>query len=258
MEVTFLGTGNARGIPAFGCDCDICERAKADPTYVRHCPSHLIKAGHEILVLDAGRFDLHRIAETEPFDSILLSHFHPDHVYGLFMVGWGRKRKIHVFAPPDRNGYADLVEDPGILSFEFVKPFESFQIGSFRITPFPLRHSILTFGYAIERESAKIAYFMDTCGLPEDTAQFVSGWRPDLAIIDCNQTPDNPKPSHNTPGQAFEIHRIAESKRSYLSHISCHVEAWLESTAILPPDILAAYDGLTVDVYSDVDEVRNT
>lgn len=246
MEVTFLGTGNARGIPAFGCDCRICDRARDDHGFVRRCPTHLIKAGEEAFVLDAGRFDLHRIVEKEPLDSVLISHFHPDHIYGLFMMSWGRQREVTVFAPPDPNGYADLVEDPGILRFEFVAAFEPFFIGSFQVTPFPLQHGILTFGYAIEHEGSKLAYFLDTCGLPTETETFIAGWSPDVAIIDCNQTPENPKSAHNTPEKAFGIHRISASRQSYLSHLSCSVDAWLESTDELPEQVQPAYDGLRV------------
>lgn len=246
MEVTFLGTGNARGIPVFGCRCQVCERARVDGRYVRNCPSHMVRADRETFILDAGRFDLHRVVEEEAFDSVLLSHFHPDHVYGLFMMSWGRDREVTVFAPPDSGGYADLIEDPGILRFEFLEAFEPFMLGSFKITPFPLQHTILTYGYAIERGDAKLAYFMDTCGLPAETKEFVSGWDPDLAIIDCNQTPDNPSRSHNTFHQALEIHHLSGSKRSCLSHLSCSVDAWLEENAELPEDVILAQDGLSV------------
>ncbi|MEM7011758.1 MAG: MBL fold metallo-hydrolase [Verrucomicrobiota bacterium] len=247
MDLTFLGTGNARGIPAFGCQCDICERAKTQPEYERHCPTQLVKAGDEAFVLDAGRFDLHRLIEQEPVNSVVLSHFHPDHVYGLFMMSWGRDREITVFAPPDKSGYADLIEDPGILKFEFVAPFQPFQLGNFAITPFPLIHGILTFGYAIQYEDSRLAYLMDTCGLPEETKEFLTDWRPDVSIIDCNQTPDNPKATHNTPAQAIEIHDAIGARRSYLSHLSCSVSMWL-GTAALPESVIAARDGMIAPI----------
>jgi phosphoribosyl 1,2-cyclic phosphate phosphodiesterase len=248
MELTFFGTGNARGIPAYGCDCDVCVRARKDPTLVRHCPAQLVKGGDDTLVIDAGRFDLHRLIEGDQVDSILLSHFHPDHVYGLFMISWGRNREVTVHAPPDRAGYADLIEDPGILRFSSVTPFEPFQIQSFQVTPFPLNHSILTYGYAIEHDGSRLAYVMDTCGLPGETEAFLADWKPDVAIIDSNQAPANPRASHNTAEQAIQIHRDIGASRSYLSHLSCSVCAWLESEAQLPDGVIPAQDGMEVDL----------
>lgn len=248
MDITFLGTGNARGIPTFGCECPICARARRTSEGLRHCPSHLVSAGDEAFVLDAGRFDLHRQMEGNRIDSVVLSHFHPDHVYGLFLISWGRDRSITVHAPPDENGYADLLEDPGILEFEHVTPFQAFALGSFSITPLPLNHSILTYGYAIEHHDSRLAYLMDTCGLPEESRDFLSDWNPDVAIIDCNQAPGNPKRSHNTPEQAIQIHRSIGAERSILSHLSCAVCQWLASEAKLPADVQPAHDGLVVSL----------
>lgn len=247
MEFVFLGTGNARGIPAFGCDCKMCCLARKNKEFERKCVSHLVRAGGRCFALDAGRFDLHRIIESETyFDGVVLSHFHPDHVYGLQMLSWGKGERIKVYCPPDKTGYADLLSDPGILDFCEVSEFKPFSIGEVKITPFPLCHGVVTFGYSVEHLGKKVAYLMDTCGLPRETELYLKEWCPDVAVIDCNQTSGNESKVHNTPEQAFGIHSSIGAKESWVSHLSCASSRWFHEELDMPINIHVAHDGVTL------------
>ena len=148
--MTFLGTGAAGGVPLYGCTCEACARARADPRHVRRPCSALIEHGESRVLIDAGLMDLHERFAPGSLSAIVLTHFHPDHVQGLFHLRWGRAAPIAVYAPPDAEGCADLYKHPGLLDFRRLAKFESQRIGGLSFTPVPLVHSKPTFGFAIE------------------------------------------------------------------------------------------------------------
>ncbi len=56
---------------------------------------------------------------------MLLTHYHPDHVQGLFHLRWGCGESIPVYGPKDPQGCADLYRHPGVLDFQVpLKPFK--------------------------------------------------------------------------------------------------------------------------------------
>lgn len=83
--------------------------------------------------------------------TFLLTHYHMDHVQGLFPLRWGCGNSIPVYGPPDEQGCDDLFKHPGILAFQPpLAPFATVELGGMRITPLPLQHSKLTHGYLIQ------------------------------------------------------------------------------------------------------------
>ncbi|MCT7654074.1 hypothetical protein MBH78_03345 [Oceanimonas sp. NS1] len=100
MRLTLLGTGAAGGMPLYGCDCVDCRRSQADPGLGRMPCSALLEWGEHRLLLDAGLPDLHRRFAPGSFDGMLLTHFHVDHVQGLFHLRWGRRHPYRYGARP--------------------------------------------------------------------------------------------------------------------------------------------------------------
>ncbi len=92
MEIVFLGTGAAWGVPEVGCPCRICQKVRSlDEERTRS--AYLIK-GKETLLLDCGpdiRRQLER-QEVERLDAILISHEHADHYLGLDDITAFRRR----------------------------------------------------------------------------------------------------------------------------------------------------------------------
>ncbi|MGP2485548.1 MBL fold metallo-hydrolase, partial [Pantoea eucalypti] len=81
-----LGTGGVTAAPQPGCDCHACQRAQRNSTHARAPCRALIEFGHERILLDAG---LPLLASRVPPGSltrILLTHYHKDHVQGLFAL----------------------------------------------------------------------------------------------------------------------------------------------------------------------------
>jgi len=128
MRVTFLGTGAAGGVPLYGCECAACARGRQDPRYVRRPCCALVEHDGTRVLLDAGLTDLHERFAPGFLTAIVLTHFHPDHVQGLFHLRWGKANPIAVYGPPDTDGCADLFKHPGMLSFRTARKFEAFKV----------------------------------------------------------------------------------------------------------------------------------
>jgi len=254
MRVTFLGTGAAGGVPLFGCPCEACERARLEPVFVRRPCSALIESGNTCILLDAGLTDLHERFAPGDLDAIVLTHFHPDHVQGLFHLRWGVGTRIPVYGPPDSDGCADLYKHPGVLEFHALTKFVAITIADVTLTPLPLIHSKVTFGYAIESSrGSRFAYLTDTLGLPPRTETFLTDWRPHGLALDCSFPPRDDPINHNDWTTAVAVIDKVKPQRAWLTHISHTLDAWLWDTGESSPRAVIAMDGDRVDLQAGLD-----
>lgn len=247
MRVILLGTGAAGGIPLFRCDCAVCARARALTTHARRPCSALVEAGGTSVMIDAGRTDLADVLAKRHPAAILLTHYHVDHVQGLFELRWGRGEPLPVIGPDDPDGCADLYRHSGMLDFSPVATaLETFPLGALRITPVRLNHSKPCLGYVIEHEGGRLAYLTDTVGLPDASAEYLAGNRPDLVVIDCSHPPSEAAPrNHNSLIQALAIRDRLQPARTVLTHIGHEMDQWLlEHEDELPADVELGWDEL--------------
>jgi len=246
MRITFLGTGDAGGVPRYGCDCPACTRARADAAFRRRSASVLVETAGTRVLIDAGLTDLTERFPPGTLTAIVLTHFHPDHVQGLFHLRWGIGASIPVYAPPDTEGCADLYKHPGLLQFRHLAKFTPLVIGDLRLTPLPLIHSKPTFGYAIEDAAGhRFAYLTDTVGLPPRTEQFLLEQQVADLAIDCSHHPMPEPRNHNDWTLALALIARLAPQRAYLTHIGHTLDAWLNTHgACLPPAATIARDGL--------------
>ncbi len=254
MRLSFLGTGSTSAPPLFGCACEICVGARAAPGMRRRPASALIEAGETRLLIDAGLTDLAERFAAGDFPTLLLTHFHPDHVQGLFHLRWGVGTRIPVYCPPDSEGCADLYKNPGLLEFRPMRKFEALHVGPVTITPVPLIHSKVTLGYCIESGDSRIAYLTDTAGLPPKTETFLRDWQPSELVIDCSYPPRaTPSKSHNDVNLALAAITAVRPQRAWLTHIGHELDAWLKDNRhTLPPQVFVARDGESVHDPRDI------
>jgi phosphoribosyl 1,2-cyclic phosphate phosphodiesterase len=250
MRITFLGTGAAGGVPLYGCGCAACAVAKTNAAFAREPCSALIESGATRILIDGGLMDLHKRFAPGELDAIVPTHFHPDHVQGLFHLRWGKGPSIPVLMPPDPDGCADLFRHPGILDFRPQKAFAAFEIGDFKVTPVPLIHSKATFGYVFELASGPtFAYLTDTRGLPHDTRNFLQTVKPDGLAIDCSFPPSDKPKGHNDWTMALECIEDIHPARAWLIHIGHELDNWcLQTNPELPPNIKVARDAECVNL----------
>lgn len=247
MRLKLLGTGNAAGMPVYGCSCQACLVARSNDALQRSPCSALLEVSQHRFLIDAGQMDLANQFPPGSLSGVLLTHFHPDHVQGLFQLRWGTGLKIPVYSPPDPDGCADLFKHPGILEFSQQSEFTSFKLGEVKATTLPLIHSKLTFGYLFEQDGQSIAYLTDTKGLPEKTEKLLAKASLDLMVIDCSYLPGCVREGHNNLDEALTLHKSIAPKRTVLTHIGHDLDIWLRAHVdALPENVMVGSDGQQV------------
>ena len=205
LTLTLTGTGGAQGVPAWGCECAACARARRSPQYRRQPCSGVVKFNDAITLI--------------------------------------------VYGPPDEQGCDDLFKHPGLLDFSHtVEPFVVFDLQGLQVTPLPLNHSKLTFGYLLETAHSRVAWLSDTAGLPEKTLKFLRNNQPQVMVIDCSHPPREDAPrNHCDLNTVLALNQVIRSPRVILTHISHQFDAWLMENA-LPSGFEAGFDGMDIEV----------
>ncbi len=107
MRLTFLGTGTSAGVPAIGCDCEVCtstdprdQRLRTSVALQFTDPAAIHEDRQRVILIDAGP-DLRQQAlraKLSRCDAILFTHNHVDHTFGLDEV---RRFNVVQHAPID-------------------------------------------------------------------------------------------------------------------------------------------------------------
>lgn len=242
MKLTLLGTGSVKSAPVYGCHCRACTLAREVLSYQRQPASALLYVNGKQLLIDAGRHDLAKVFYQQSPDAVLLTHYHMDHVQGLFPMRWGMsEQKIPVFSPNDSVGCDDLFKHPGIFDFQHrLKPFASFSLMGITVTPLPLVHSKLTLGYVFEYQQKRVAYLCDSGQLRQDVSEWLIQHPIDLMILDCDLPPmPNPPRNHNDLTGALAIATAIAPKRLVLTHISHNLDCYLMEHPNCLPDVVS-------------------
>jgi phosphoribosyl 1,2-cyclic phosphate phosphodiesterase len=187
-------------------------------------------------------------------DAVLYTHEHADHLFGLddlriFAEYLGhdlpvycddhverRIRRVfdYAFDPQTRNYPAGGIPRL-VLSRIAVEPVEILGV---RVTPIPMRHGrypVLGFRFG------NVAYCTDTNGIPDASMALLAGL--DVLILDCLRR--QPHATHFSLDEAIATARRLAPRRTLFTHL-CHDLEHEETTAVLPPGMEVAYDGLRV------------
>jgi phosphoribosyl 1,2-cyclic phosphate phosphodiesterase len=247
MRLTLLGTGDARQVPVYGCQCAACLAAHEDSRWRRLPCCALVECGDQRWLIDSGLTDLAERFPPRSLSGILQTHYHADHAQGLLHLRWGQGIVIPVHGPADPEGLADLYKHPGILDFS--QPFAAFEtrkLGDLSVTALPLVHSRPTLGYLLESEGRRVAYLTDTVGLPEDTMAYLQQAPLDGLILDCSMPPQPQVPrNHNDLNLALQIIDALQPRQAVLTHIGHTLDAWLmHEPRDLPANVTIARDGM--------------
>ncbi|HEY9279974.1 MAG TPA: phosphonate metabolism protein PhnP [Eoetvoesiella sp.] len=246
MRLSLLGTGNAGQVPVYNCNCIACARARVNELYRRGPCSALLEVGAQCWLIDSGLMDLTTRFPPSSLNGILQTHYHADHAQGLLHLRWGADMVLPVLGPPDPDGFADLYKHPGILDFsKTLQPFVTVDLGDARLTPVPLTHSKLAYGYVVYDGQQRYAYLTDTVGLPSETIDYLKQRPVDLMVLDCSFAPrSQPHRNHNDLNTALHTIEQLPVKQAVLTHIGHSFDAWLmQYGAQLPSHVLVGRDG---------------
>jgi phosphoribosyl 1,2-cyclic phosphate phosphodiesterase len=263
VRVTVLGSGTSHGVPAIGCDCDVCR--SADPKDKRTRPSILIEiaaapvspfAGAVRSILVDTSTDLRAQAlanDVRRVDAILFTHTHADHVFGIDEVrrfNQMQKAAIPCFADAStvaslRRMFAYIFEPPaqkggGLPQLSLSPLAGAFSLGGIEIVPVELFHGVLpVLGFRL----GTFAYLTDCNRIPDASMALLDGV--ETLIIDALR--HRPHSTHFSVAEATAVAARLGVARAYLTHIS-HDLGHAATNASLPAGVELAYDGLVIEV----------
>ena len=256
-EVILLGTGTSVGVPALGCDCDVCTSENPRNNRTR-CSIAIRSAAGTILIDTAPDMRTQLLRENIPLvHAVVYTHEHADHLFGLddlrlfpFRLGTpvplfcetnveARIRKSYDYAFTEREQ-----THPGAtpqLVFETINESDPFTVLDVEFQPLRLSHGphFDVLGFRI----GDFAYCTDTNLIPPTSLERLAGV--DTLVIDALRK--KPHPTHFSVGEACEIAQRLQPRQTFLTHV-CHDLEHEETNASLPAGIELAYDGLRLTI----------
>lgn len=245
MIVNLLGTGGSEGIPNYLCKCRSCQEARRF-AFARRNPTSVlvVSEGGTVVLIDVG-FDVTPHIDAK-IDAILLTHWHHDHIAGLFRLRWSAE-KIMLHAPRG-NANDEILKTPKSLRLNLHERPPALKIGDLTVQGFPLNHSVQTFGYLIEDSGGLLAIVFDTKGLPEESFELLRRAKPNVALIDATFPPGVNDSSHNNLDEAIEIgEEFAEL--TVLTHIAHHNLPFREAAKYVRKksrNVVLSHDGMVL------------
>lgn len=257
MKLTFLGTGTSFGVPQIGCHCPVC--SSNDPRDRRTRSGALLEAGGRTLLIDTGpelRLQL-LAARVNRVDAVLYTHEHADHLNGiddLRIFSVKQRGPLVCYGPAEtlarvREGFRYIFDhevhayegtSKPQLQLQALEPGMPTEIAGIQVLPLAFEHGFLrVFGYRF----GPIAYITDVKAVPPAAYGALAG----LEVLVLNSLWWRPHPTHLSIGEAIDTARALGAERTYLTHLT-HETGHAELAAQLPPGVLPAYDGLSIEV----------
>lgn len=238
MDITFLGTGGAWGVPEVNCDCLICRemRRKGEK---RERTSILLK-NQTTLLIDCGpdaRAQLSRHGKGT-IDGVLITHEHSDHYIGLDEL-FAYKRNcprgsfepIPVYLTPHTHKVVrrrfEYLEEMEVIRVCPIEPGRWFQAGEFQVLPFDTFHGSFAKGSVgfvirfrgLSGREVRMAYTSDFSEIPDPPKVL---FNPEYLVIQAfwlNEPMEN-RPSHMSFQRGLDfIELLKPGRETFLVHM---------------------------------------
>lgn len=253
MRLTLLGTGTSGGVPSLGCHCEVCR--STNPRDKRMRSVALLETGRARILIDCGPDIRNQLMPLpfKPFDAVLLTHIHYDHVAGIDDL-----RPLCVFG--DINIYADgntvrglhttmpycftQTLYPGVpkLNLHTVRPHEPLRLGDVEVMPIVVMHDKLPIlGYRFGR----LAYITDMKTIDEGELAYLDGV--DTLVVNALRW-EKEHHSHQLVADAIAFAGRIGAKRTFFTHLTHNIGLHDEAEKRLPEGFHFGYDGLVIDV----------
>jgi phosphoribosyl 1,2-cyclic phosphate phosphodiesterase len=251
VKITFLGTGTSQGVPVIACDCATCNSSDEHDKRLR--TSLLLESEDTTLVIDAGPdFRQQMLKEhVTRLDAILLTHEHKDHIAGLDDVrafNYKSQDAIDIFSEERvqkvlKKDYSYVFSEyqyPGIPKMRLNPiPDEGFTVKKLQIIPVRVFHYRLpVYGFRI----GNFAYITDANYIPEESKERLYG----VKYLVVNALRKEKHISHFSLREAVDFIREISPKKAFITHISHQMGLHKNVSKELPPEIVLAYDGLSL------------
>ncbi len=245
-RLTILGTGTSSGVPAIGCQCEVC--TSADPrdrrTRTAGALQFIDPGGHaRCILLDCGPDHREQAlrARLTRVDEILVTHAHVDHVWGLdetrrYNIMQGSSIRLSSDAATLsslRTIYSHILgDDPGpngndawVADIETreIRPGEPFDCFGLRVTAVELIHGRMpVLGFRLDAPQGMagglfpLAWCTDVSTIPTASEAALRG----VTTLVLDGLRDRPHPTHFTIGQAVDAAGRIAARRTILVHLA--------------------------------------
>jgi len=256
MRITFLSTGAAEGIPAIGCECAHCLRARREGGKLQRERNALLVELPSYTLLVEVPPDIRTLidqAGITHLDGLLATRARYDHIGGLVEFEYWPERLDFLAEERLFESIRQEIWTPRLDSIIFHLPYypgAPLYFEKFIILPFAVRRREPIFGVLFqERESGvRVVYTNDTPNRLTNYARYLM--READLLITNTPTFEPPKEDHITVVEAIQLHQEVGSKRLILTDISHqnkpHDE--LEEYVSQYPGVEVAYDGMVIEV----------
>jgi len=249
LNIQFLGTGAAEGIPSIGCACPRCQVAREEGGHnVRKRASLLVQAAAHRILLDTPPEISTLLNRADVFDlsAILLSHEHFDHIGGLIEFEYWN-RVLPIFAGYDVLPQLRLtprLQERALLSGFY--PHTRLHFGDLSVMPFKVIHHVPCYGFAFEMTGTRILHFSDSGAELSNLHRHLAK-EADVVIF---HTPTfEAHRSHTSVQDVISLVQDWSVQRAVITHINHDNLSHEELVEKLAPyGITVAYDGLTMEV----------
>lgn len=255
-SLVVLGCGTSVGVPMLGCDCRVCH--SNHPKNQRTRASVLLQLPAGNLLIDTGpelRLQLLR-EKIKLVHSILFTHYHADHLFGLDdvrvfpkMLGGAlpiycaedveeviRSVFSYAFHPAAEELPAGVLPK---LVFRRIAE-EPFEILGQRIVPIPVVHGRFD---CLGFRFGDVAYCTDVSEIPKRSWSLLQNL--EVLLLDCLR-PGHSHPSHFGLTEALQVIEKLKPKKAYLTHLSHMFDSG--NPPPLPANVELAYDGLRISL----------
>lgn len=277
MKLTLLGTAACEGIPSLFCNCDICSAARAAGGREVRTRSQALVNTDVLIDFPADTYahmTQHRI-DASAIGHVLITHSHADHFYPHEIMnradhlayGMVSPRIVFYCSETVRDVFEYLMREHHGAGFhryfemKVVAPFEPFEFSGYTVTPLPAVHTSpeQSLIYLIENGKS-VLYGTDTAYFDPRIIPYLknSGKTLDTVCLDCTRglsVPDNGRHMNIDEVVALKneltkegvIHANTKVIATHFSHNGKGLAKDLEES-LAPHGIIAAYDGLSVEV----------
>ena len=238
MDLIFLGTGAAWGLPELNCHCMICGEMRRSGE--RRQRTAFLLSGETNMLVDCGPDIASQLSrhQIDRLDAVLITHEHGDHYMGLDeLFSYKRTRAKGEFEPIGvymteetwevvRDRFRYLVE-MGVIGVQGIEPRKAYTLGEYEFIPFKTNHGPFasgSVGFIIKTRpqngtGIRLVYTSDFMELPEPHPDLI---HPDYLIIQSfwlNEPVEN-RPYHMSFQRALEFIELWQPKvETFLVHM---------------------------------------